>query len=333
MQRNQDSFYQPYVSDSEDSASITSSDSSDSEPMTRQPVGSPKFLAQLGSINLADPKKRVELRVQPRTKGIGRGVEYSAFDLSGARDPTLPYTGTSFDMVNGTYTSILMINSRDRDTQVYPQPTFFTIRLPRTYRNIVSFQITQMKLLSSFYYFRQDKGNTTMKVLEQGRTIVKNGEVVDNIITVTIRTGSYNINTLLTELQTQLNRTPLFFYYPNGFSDFIVQFTAAGDLSVNFNQPGDNFFNSLTDEFIANPTVDTIVTTYFATRYAGLSTYTLAQVKVAYYYPVLYEMVLDPPFEKELNLTLSPTGPQLLPGETVRSRILYTFQGFVGSLD
>jgi hypothetical protein len=328
MQRNQDAFYQPYVSDSEDSASITSSDLSDTdEPMTRQPIGSPKFLAQLGSINLNNPQKRVELRIQPQTTGRSRGVEYSAFDLSGTRDPSLPYTGTSFDMVNGTYTSILMINSRDRDTQVYPQPTLFTIRLPRTYRNIVSFQITQMKLLSSFYYFRPDKGNTTMKVLEQGRTITQNGEVVDNIITVTIRTGTYNINTLLSELQTQLNRTPLFFFYPNGFSDFITQFTAAGDLSVNFNQPGDNFFNSLTDTFIANPTMDTIVTTYFASRYAGLSTYSLAQVKVAYYYPVLYEMVLDPVYEKQLNLTLSPTGPQLLPGETVRSRILYTFQG------
>ena len=293
--------------------------------MTDDPIGSKKFLTQVGGINLDPVDKQLGLRIQPKVKK--GGVEYSEFDLSGVKDDGLGFTGTKFDMVSGTYTTILMINSRDRDSQVYPQPTFFTIRLPRTYRNIASFQITQMKLLSSFFYFRNDKANTTMDVLEQGRTITDNGTTVDNIVTVRIREGTYNIDSLLSELQTQMNRTPLFFYYPNGFSDFITQFTAAGDLSVNFNQPGDNFFNTLTDQFIQNPTTEQIVTTYFATRYAGLSIYTLAQVKVAYYYPVLYEMILDPEFANLLNLTLSPTGPQLLPGETVKSRIVYTFQG------
>ena len=326
MQKNAESFYQPYVSDSEDSASITSSDTSDTEDsMTNDPIGSKKFLTQIGGINLDPVDKQIGLRIQPKVKR--GGVEYSEFDLSGVKGDGLGFTGTKFDMATGTYTTILMINSRDRDSQVYPQPTFFTIRLPRTYRNITSFQITQMKLLSSFFYFRNDKGNTTMDVLEQGRTIIDNGETVDNIITVRIREGTYNIDSLLSELQTQMNRTPLFFYYPNGFSDFITQFTAAGDLSVNFNQPGDNFYNTLTDQFIANPTVEQIVTTYFASRYAGLSIYTLAQVKVAYYYPVLYEMILDPEFAGQLNLTLSTSGPQLLPGETVKSRIVYTFQG------
>jgi hypothetical protein len=326
MQKNAESYYQPYMSDSEDSSSITSSDTSDTEDsMTDDPIGSKKFLTQVGGINLDPVDKQIGLRIQPKVKR--GGVEYSEFDLSGVKDDGLGFTGTKFDMANGTYTTILMINSRDRDSQVYPQPTFFTIRLPRTYRNITSFQITQMKLLSSFFYFRNDKGNTTMDVLEQGRTITDNGTTVDNIITVRIREGTYNIDSLLSELQTQMNRTPLFFYYPNGFSDFITQFTAAGDLSVNFNQPGDNFYNTLTDQFIQNPTVEQIVTTFFATRYAGLSIYTLAQVKVAYYYPVLYEMILDPEFAGQLNLTLSSSGPQLLPGETVKSRIVYTFQG------
>jgi hypothetical protein len=168
MQKNAESFYQPYVSDSEDSASITSSDTSDTEDsMTRAPIDSTKFLTQLGGINLDPVKKQIDLRIQPKMKQKAVGIEYSEFDLSGTRDPTLPFTGTTFDMATGQYTTILMINSRDRDTQVYPQPTFFTIRLPRTYRNIASFQITQMKLLSSFFYFRTDKGNTTMKVLEQ----------------------------------------------------------------------------------------------------------------------------------------------------------------------
>jgi hypothetical protein len=318
MQNNATNFYKPYLSESEESESDSGSDSD--FPSSIPPVGSLKSMVQSGSMPVNTVVKQIDLRTQ---KSGPRNVQYSAFDLSGA-DPTSG-GGTKFDMTNGIYTTILMINSRDRDTEVYPQPTFFTIRLPRTYRNITSFQITQMKLLSSFFYFRDNKENTTMDVLEQGRTATIGGRVVDNVIKVRIREGSYNINTLLTELQTQMNRTPLFFYFPNGFSDFITQFTAAGDLSVNFNEPGDFYFDSLTDQFVASPTKNFIVTQYFASRYAGLSTYTLSQVKVAYYYPVLYEMILDPEWESQLNLTY--TGSGLLPGETVRSRILYTFQG------
>jgi hypothetical protein len=313
MQSSHQSFYQPYESESDDSSSISSTSTN-----TRGEIDT----KALGAINLNDPVKQISERIQPRSRN---GVDYSAFDLSGNYDKSLPYSETTFDKSSATYTSILMINSLDRDRQVYVQPTFLTLRLPRTYRNVTSFQITQMKLLSSFFYFRPDKQNTTLTILEQGRTIVKNGETVDNVITVTIRTGTYTIDTLLTELQTQLNRTPLFFYFPNGITDFITQFTATGDLSVNFNQPGDTYYNSLTDQFISNPTMSTIVNIYFASQYAGLTTYTLAQIKVAYYYPVLYEALLDPDYENKVNLTL--TTATLLPGETVRSRIIYTFQG------
>ena len=66
-------------------------------------------------------------------------------------------------------------------------------------------------------------------------------------------------------------------------------------------------------------------TTYFASTNAGLTTYTYGNVLIAYYYPVLYEQVNDPQYSSQLNLTL--TTATLLPGETVTSRILYTFQG------
>ena len=323
MQRAHQSYYQPYLSDSDsdsdsDSSSINSSDSSTDGI---NPIGSADSLRQAGAVS-ETPVTEITNRIQPRTGNSKAGLEYSVYDVSGVLN--LP-SGTKFDTTAGTYTSILMINSLDRDRNVYAQPTFFTIRLPRTYRNVSQFSITQMKLLSSFYYFRPGKENVSLQVVEQGRTIVRNGQTVDNIITVTIRTGSYDINALLAELQLQLNRTPLFFYFPNGINDFISLFTAAGDLSVGFNQPGDNYYNSLLSTYIANPTMTQIVTTYFATTNASLITYTFGNVLIAYYYPVLYEQVNDPQYSSQLNLTL--TTATLLPGETVTSRILYTFQG------
>ena len=320
MQQAHQSYYQPYLSDSDDSDSSSIS-SSDTSTDGIYPIGSPDGLRQAGAV----PETAVSVitnRIQPRTGNSKVGLEYSVYDISGVLNVS---SGTKFDTSAGTYTSILMINSLDRDRNVYAQPTFFTIRLPRTYRNVSQFSITQMKLLSSFYYFRPDKENVSLQVLEQGRTLTQGGATVDNIITVTIRTGSYDINALLAELQLQLNRTPLFFYFPNGINDFIPLFTAAGDLSVGFNQPGDNFYNALLGTFIANPTMTQIVTTFFPSANAGLTTYSFGNVLIAYYYPVLYEQVLDPAYIINLNLKL--TTSTLLPGETVTSRILYTFQG------
>jgi hypothetical protein len=320
MQQAHQSYYQPYLSDSDDSdsSSITSSDTSTDGIY---PIGSSDGVRQAGAVS-ENAVTVITNRIQPRTGNSKAGLEYSVYDISGVLN--VP-TGTKFDTSAGTYTSILMINSLDRDRNVYAQPTFFTIRLPRTYRNVSQFSITQMKLLSSFYYFRPGKENVSLQVVEQGRTIVSNGQTVDNVITVTIRTGSYDINALLAELQLQLNRTPLFFYFPNGINDFISLFTAAGDLSVGFNQPGDNFYNSLQGTYIANPTMTQIVTTFFPSTNAGLTTYTYGNVLIAYYYPVLYEQVNDPQYSSQLNLVLTTT--TLLPGETVTSRILYTFQG------
>ena len=319
--RTQQVFYQPYISDSEDDTESTASSSRSSSG-----ASSPSVTAQTASHPTTTQKFNKVTYSSFDTGDLKTDVSGTSFDssifITGANTDS---AGTKFEVLPGTYTSILAISSTDRDRNVYTQPTLLTIRLPKTYRNVSGFQITQMKLLSSFFYFRADKQNLSLSIQEQGRTIISGGATVDNIITVTIREGTYDITSLLAELKLQLNRTPLFFYFPNGFSDFIVLFTAAGDLSVNFNQPGDTFYNTLKDQFISNPTMTQIVTTYFSSQLAGLSTYTLSQVKVAYYYPVLFEMIFDPDYVGVLDLNI--VNSTLLSGETVSSRIIYTFQG------
>ncbi len=319
-------YYRPYMSDDEEkseASSVSSDDSSLSDDVVDDMIGSPLSLVRAGGPSMINPTKQLDFRIQP----VKKGVQYYPFDLSGEFDKTLPFTGTTFDMNTGIATSILIVNSRDRDRNVYPQPTFFTLRVPRIYRNITSFQILQLKLLSSFFYFRPDKENTDITILENGREIPDQyGTMIPNKIKSFIRTGTYDITSLLNELQTQLNRTPLFFDYPNGIQDFIPQFASTGDLSLGFNQPGDTYYDSLRRQFVNNPTISTIVTTYFPSQYAGLSSYTLQQIKYAYYYPVLYECYLDPEYgPSTLNLTL--TTSSLLPGETIDQRILYTSQG------
>jgi len=221
--------------------------------------------------------------------------------------------------------NIIMLNSTDRDLTAYPQPTNMFLHLPRQYTNVTNFQIQQIKFLSSFFYFRNNKRNTDITIYELGRYNSNQPIKVKSFI----REGTYNINTLLTELQIQLNYTPIFYDYLNGFSDFAQKFAATGDYSLNFNSPGDYYFDSLLNIYIPQPTMSLIVSKYFQTPLAGLSSYSTQQLKVAYYYPVLKEILLDSSFlqTNTVDLTIVTSVPYLLPTETVTSRCIHTYQG------
>ena len=69
--------------------------------------------------------------------------------VSGA-DSSIATTGTKFETAESRNTFLITINSRDRDTRAYPQPTYFTLRLPRVLRNIKQINIQQLNLLNSF---------------------------------------------------------------------------------------------------------------------------------------------------------------------------------------
>ena len=271
------------------------------------------------------------------------------FDLSGEllyeKDPSLGYpiitdpitkfapyeikpdaSGVQLKSSTQSVNSIIMISSTDRDRGVYPQPTNLTLRLPRVYSNVTSFQLIQIKLLSAFFYFRAMKQNTDISIQEAGRTHIDGGVSTDAIIRSVIREGTYDINSLITELSTQLNATPVFYDFPNGFQEFALRFATTGDFGLNFNLPGDTYYDSLSDTYISNPTTSLIVSKYFQNQYAGLSTYTTNQLKIAYYYPVIKEALLDTAAGSTLNLDITNT-QDLLPGETVFNRCIYGFEG------
>ena len=164
-------YYRPYLSDQEESDSESETESQfSSESESSQSsggIGSPLALARAGGPSMLNLTNKIDPRIQPQFKN---GVQYSLYDMSGVSD--LPFTGTSFDVETGNQTSILIVNSRDRDRDIYPQPSQFTLRVPRIYKNITSFQILQLKLLSAFFYFRPDKENITLQILENGRTLL-----------------------------------------------------------------------------------------------------------------------------------------------------------------
>ena len=317
-------YYRPYMSDSDesdtdDTASTTGSTASSgsSQPSIQGP-NYRQFATQLQLTKAAGPNFPVtqEQLVHHRSERVAPYMS----DMSGADPDSLLNKYTTKKTQN---TSVIMLDSRDRDKNVYPQPTSLTLRLPRIYKNIKNFQILQINLLSAFYYFRASKNNLTITIQETGRSLP---------ITTTIREGTYNIDTLVAELNLQLNYTPIFYYFQNGIADFAPLFTTSGDYSVNFNKPGDNFYDSVNDAYILNPTTSQIVQKYFQNVNAGLTNYTISQVKVAYYYPVLKEFLLDTYTYKVKPTLVIPPNLNLQNGESSFTRCVYTFQGLDDSV-
>uniref|UniRef100_A0A6C0L947 Uncharacterized protein n=1 Tax=viral metagenome TaxID=1070528 RepID=A0A6C0L947_9ZZZZ len=200
--------------------------------------------------------------------------------------------------------NVIVLQSLDRDKSIYPQPTNCQLMLPRTYQHVTKFEIADISFIASFFYFRADKYNVSVQFNETGRILYSNtlsppSSTTPLNLTVKIREGTYTIDTLLEELTTQFNTPPIFYDFIGGYSDFYNAFVNAGDYSINFNYPGDFYYDALRQIYIANPTTAQIVSYYFQQQYALPTSksvnnnFTDSQVKVAYYYPVLKEFLLD----------------------------------------
>ncbi len=177
-----------------------------------QTAGGPDFRALAGALNqsIAGPNfDSSGSDLDNRVPQLGFPVSRGFPTFKGYEIPPDP-SGNKLKTTTQNITSVIMLDSRDRDRKVFPQPTNLTLRLPRQYQNVTNFSMVQIKLLSSFFYFRNDKQNTDISILELNRTITEQGKTIPNIIKTFIRQGTYDINSLLTELTTQLNVAPSF---------------------------------------------------------------------------------------------------------------------------
>jgi hypothetical protein len=250
-------------------------------------------------------------------------TSYSAYGMTDLSGQVLKTTGKDIP-------SVIMLQSRDRDKSVFIQPTNCQLFLPRIYKNIKGFSIIQINFTSAFYYFRANKYNIESEIQEEGRLIYLADSTATPTLTSNplklinkIRDGSYDIDKLLDELSTQLNKTPLFYDFINGFSDFLSIFSVNGDYSLNFNEPGDNYFDAVRKVYIKNPTREIITSFYFQARYSLQYTFSIQQVTNAYYYPVIKEVLLD----TEEDITKYKL---TYPGKTekdVKKYLIFFFQG------
>ena len=199
-------------------------------------------------------------------------------------------SGTTMKFKPIENTSLFTLNSRDRDTKAYPLPTFFTLRLPRVYKNVKSISLIQLNLLNSFFNFSAAQSNTSMPVYEEGR-FQQDG--TSNVVKVVIRDGTYTANELVTELNFAMNATPIFKNV--SFTQFFSEYQLNGSYAPLFNTPGPFVFNSLIQTYQSNLSLQNVIEWYFQpTQNQGGLNFTYNQGQVAYYYPVIKERYLDP---------------------------------------
>jgi len=235
--------------------------------------------------------------------------------------------------------NVIVLQSLDRDKLVYPQPVNCQLMLPRTYVNVTRFEIADISFIASFFYFRADKYNISLQFTETGRVlyskILLNPSILSPLnLNITLREGTYTIDTLLQEVTTQFNTPPLFYDFLNGYSDFYNIFIREGDYSINFNYPGDYYYDSVRRVYITNPTRPQIVSYYFQQRYALPTsksinnTFTDIQTKVAYYYPVLKEFLLDTNYAVTSSDVITYNGLLSANKDSpYKVKILYNFTG------
>jgi len=334
-------YYRPYdsgeESGSDESTGSWYSSGSDQKTPPPKTDGIPNFRAFASAMQLMDAAgpsfSTITDELTYGADKLGK-MTFSKVDLP--QPPPDPdalalYGSTKFETAAATEASIIMIDSKFRDRVAYPQPTLCTLRLPRSYKNVTSIGVSELKLTTSFYFFQSTFGNTDITIYEKNRYIydASGTNLGSTIVKTYISQGSFNLNTLLAQIQGKLNYTPLFFDFKNGFNDFLSLFRASGDLTLNFNQPGDNFYNNTIQQNIASPTMAIIAGHFWSQLNFNFTSYTLPQTQVAYYYPVLSEIVQDqgytgPPPDLTPGLGIDPTIDSL---ELVVSRIVLTFQG------
>jgi hypothetical protein len=122
----EEQYYKPFLSDSE-SESESEYDSDTDEG----------YISEESLLNVPGKSQPIPTNVFAAPTGLSANP---------------PNSGTKFETQESKNTTLFMINSRDRDTRVYPQPTFFTLRLPRVFKNVKTINMSQLNLLNSLLY-------------------------------------------------------------------------------------------------------------------------------------------------------------------------------------
>jgi len=357
----QPSYYAPYESEAESEAesdaerkAISGSDSdSESDAGTEVSTSTGNSIAR----GLDDPRYAILKAAGPSLTTTNQifyehgpsllGSAYEPMPLKDASNNVIEYKSPLYgNPKKRVQSNLFSFKSINRDAEVYPLSTFFTLKTPRTYKNVTQIQIVQI----NFQYFANsvpDLSGVERQILnylstvgfdisacatcfnitssltgvgfsEVGRTNpVDPGQALVHVAHVS--PGNYDAPGLIAELDKQTNKTPPFRIV--SYADHRSRFKATRTLTHLFNPPGVWVYNSQTGAFSDSMSHDDLVKSYFPNiTVTSTSAPTDQEVFVAYFYPVLKEALQD----KFASLFLDLQGQPL---QTVRTRVVQHYEG------
>jgi hypothetical protein len=307
--QRESTYYQPYDSNTDNESGTDTDLDSDEES-----------IENVRNRRAQDP--RYAILVAPGPNLAAQNTTINPIEVGAPWDETTNIRSLAdhvyLDPPKNTKTSLVSIKSTDRDSRVFPTPFRFQLKLPRVYKDVTKFQLVQMsfpngannviptnlftsslvlKLLSQgipstcistcVSVINCSLASNSIGVAEQGR-LTPAGEPL--LGTIAIPHGNYNEPQLASELTFQANSTPPLNLV--SYADFKDVFMNTGDISILFNEPGNSYHSAINNTRYNTHTKENIMNTYYTQQHIDiLSEITDAIAYVAYYFPILKEMV------------------------------------------
>ena len=340
-------------SDSESESSISSS----YENTIARGTDDPRYaIIRAAGPSLNTPNEQLYYQKGTHTENVG----YAYNDWTpGITNTTVnkDTISTFYPSAKSTVTSLFSIDSANRDMNAYPHSTFFTLKTPRTYKNITQIQITNIAFpyflnqtvdisnvfndvatwVSSNYGITYSNcatclsqaglGGATSSLIggsfsEYGR-ISPTTQTNPLVHTFTLSPGDYTGPLLASELNKQMNLTPPFNII--SYTEHRHIFQATKTVDHLFNKGGKWYYNISTKSYIQNASRDSIRNDYIPQIVlADPTNPTEREIFVAYFYPVLKRAFAGMFDHKFLDFGIHRT-------EEVKRRVM-TFEGVSSSL-
>jgi hypothetical protein len=337
-------YYKPYDSGTEDDESDDES-SEPSDPSDGSDYEDPRIRRE------QDPRFAIIRAAGSNQKSSDKQNDYMSHLPGAPWDETTNIKSFKdhvyLDPPKTTKTSLVSIKSNNRDKNVFPTPFKFQLKLPRVYKNVTKFQLVQMSFPNNAQNVSASELFETafvQKILAQGVPIscistcvnvincvtmatgfgmIEQGRMNQSgaplVTTMSVPNGSYSDTQLAAELTFRANNTPPLNIIP--YSEFSDIFQNTRDISVLFNEPGDNFCSNINNTRHGVHSKDHIMSCYYTQAHLdSLPEITDKIAFNAYYYPILKELIATGRMEPFLNTNGIPL-------TEVTDRVLGMFEG------
>lgn len=351
--------YQEYQSDSEsESGSDSSSDSGSSTSSYENTIARGSDDPRYAIIRAAGPDlQTTEKQLFYQMDTNDHGYPYNDWEPSTSNSKVEDkLLGTAAPKTVSTQTSLFSLTSDNRDVSVYPHSTFFTLKTPRTYRNVTQIQfvninfpyfLTYVTDASSLFnevvsYIQSNyglnipsysncytclgsigsRGATSSLVGGSFSEIGRTNPVASNeplTHTFTLSPGNYTGPSYAAEMDKQMNLTPPFNII--SYAEHRQIFMSTKTVNHLFNTGGKWYYSISTKSYLRNATNDTITADYIPSiNLENPAQPNEREIFVAYFYPVLKQTFST--FFDDKFLDFGSYTP-----DKVKSLIFQTFQG------